>query len=191
MFLQHRLIADLPRIPGVAPSTAKFVVEQVVERLLAVPAGLEPLMLLQRDEGLLRRSTAIAVLAVVLARAAGWPVSSLPDLGGAALLADLGTILDEGCPGTAAFAWLIERGVDDFWLRSALVARHARMTAASDTSRHQELGAVTIVSLAAAVHAAQQRSGAMAQWLTELRADAANAFPSELLAIVPQALRGS
>ena len=124
VFLQHSLLAELPRLPGLTPIAAKVVVQAVVERLLAVPGGLEPLMLLQRDGELLRRSTRIAVLSVLLARVGGWPADRLADLGAAALLHDLGRVLDDARPGASAFLWLLERGVDDFWLRCALVARH-------------------------------------------------------------------
>jgi hypothetical protein len=158
VFLQHRLIAGLPAIPGVPPTTAKFVVEQIVERLLLVAGGLEPLMLLQRDEDLLARGTVEAVLAVVLARAAGWPEERLPDLGAAALLRDLGRVLDEGSPREAGFAWLLERGHDDFWLRCALAARQGRGPLPDG---EPALGSVAVVRLAAAVaDLASQRTGA-------------------------------
>lgn len=126
VFLLHQLIAGLPRIPGVSPPTGKFVVEQIVERLLGVPDGLEPLMLLQRDAALLSRSTVTAVIAVVLARAGGWPEDSLSDLGAAALLSELGSVLDDSAPGVAGFTWLLEQGSADFWLRAAMIARLAR-----------------------------------------------------------------
>src|SRR5690606_28469046 len=83
VFLQHRLIPGLPSIAGVSAATAKLVIQGVVDRLLQVPGGLEPLMLLQQDEALLRRSTAVAVLSVVFARRVGWPVEKLADLGAA------------------------------------------------------------------------------------------------------------
>ncbi len=154
VFLQHRLIANVPGLPGVPLPTAKFVVEQVVERLLAGPGGLEPRLRLQRDVAALARATAAAVLTVVLARAAGWPVASLTDLGAAALLADLGRVLDEeDDPGRAAFQWLLDRGTDDFWLRCALVARHRHSPAESPAAAGDGPipGATTLLRLADAV----------------------------------------
>jgi hypothetical protein len=149
VFLQHRLIAYVRGACGVPLPTAKFAVEIVVERLLAVPGGLEPLMLLQRDEPALARATAVAVLAVVFAREAGWPVASLADVGAAALLADLGAVLgDDDDPGRAAFHWLLDRGTDDFWLRCALVARHLHGGAASGGGAPESL---QVVRLARAV----------------------------------------
>src|SRR5690606_1582927 len=115
VFLQHRLIAGLPSIAGVSAATAKLVIQGVVDRLLQVPGGLEPLMLLQQDEALLRRSTAVAVLSVVFARRVGWPVEKLADLGAAGLLHDLGAIIDPKSPGSASFHWLLLRGNEDFW----------------------------------------------------------------------------
>jgi len=123
VFLQHQLIAAIPAHGLVPPHLAKVVVQAVVDRLLAVAGGLDPLMLLQRDQGLLYRALHVAVLTVVVARAAGWSEDGLADLGAAALLHDLGAILDPGQPAAAGFAWLLERGTDDFWLRSAVVAR--------------------------------------------------------------------
>lgn len=148
VFLQHRLIAGMAEVPAVHRTLAKFALEQIVDRLLAVPGGLEPLMLLQRDEALLARSTAVAVLTVVLARHAGWPEDRLSDLGSAALLRDLGLVLDESMPGRAGFGWLLGQGCDDFWLRCAMVARHARGDAGAIGDAE---GACAVVGLAAAI----------------------------------------
>jgi hypothetical protein len=152
VFLQHRLIATVGPLPGVPLRTTKMIVEQIVERLLALPGGLEPLMLLQRDERALARGVAAAVVAVVVARAAGWPVASLADLGGAALLAELGEVLGDDT-GRAAFHWLLERGSEDFWLRCALVARHVRREAAAPVAASTEpgLGTLAVVRLARAM----------------------------------------
>ena len=152
VFLQHRLIAGLPGIDGVDAGTAKLVIQGVVDRLLQVEGGLEPLMLLQQDEALLRRSTAVAVLAVVFARSAGWPPEQLADLGTAGLLHDLGSMLDQRDPDTAAFRWLLDRGDDDFWLRSALCARRWRDGEGASEDAAGPLAVVAIVRLAAAVH---------------------------------------
>lgn len=152
VFLQHRLIAGLPAIAGVDPAVAKLVVQGVVDRLLQVSGGLEPLMLLQQDESLLRRSTAVAVLAVVFARSAGWPVEQLADLGAAALLHDVGVMLDPLAPACASFLWLLERGDEDFWLRSALIARRWRETALASADPAGPLCVVGVVRLAVAAH---------------------------------------
>lgn len=123
VFLQHRLVAGMRRIPGLDPAVGKVAVQAVVERLLSTPGGLEPLMLLQQDPARLGRATATAVLASAFARVLGWPEHRLAELGVAALLRDVGEVLDEANPGPAAFVWLLQRGADDLWLRAALVAR--------------------------------------------------------------------
>lgn len=151
VFLQHRLVAGMPSIPGIDATTAKLVIQGVVDRLLEVDGGLEPLMLLQQDEDLLRRSTGVAVLAVVLARYVGWADEQLADVGAAALLHDLGAILDAGSPGRAAFRWLLQRGDQDFWLRCALVARRWRYGVTAATEPAGPLAVVAIVRLAAVV----------------------------------------
>lgn len=152
VFLQHRLIAGLPAIEGVDATIAKLVIEGVVDRLLQVRGGLEPLMLLQQDEALLKRSTAVAVLAVVFARHIGWPVELLADLGAAGLLHDVGEMLDPAAPGPAAFQWLLERGDEDFWLRSALVARRWRDGTAASTDQAGPLSIIAVVRMAAAAY---------------------------------------
>lgn len=152
MFLQHRLIAGLPAIAGVDVMTAKLAIQGVVDRLLRIDGGLEPLMLLQQDEDLLRRSTAVAVLAVVFARRAGWPVEQLAELGAAALLHDLGSILNPASPGPAAFRWLLERGNEDFWLQSALIARRWRDGLVASADPAGPLAVITIVRLAAVAY---------------------------------------
>jgi len=92
------------------------------------------------------------VLAVVLARVAGWPDDRLTDLGAAALLHDLGSLLDEARPGPAAFAWLLERGATDLWLRCALVSRHWRdCDADAGVVGGSGLGAAVLVRLAVEV----------------------------------------
>ena len=149
VFLQHRLIASLPAIAGVEPAIAKLVIEGVVDRLLRIDGGLEPLMLLQHDESVLRRGTAIAVLAVVFARRAGWPLAKLADLGAAGLLHDLGSMLDPDRPGPAAFRWLLQRGDDDFWLRCALCARRWRERGRARAEQQGPLAVVALIRLAA------------------------------------------
>lgn len=190
VFLQHRLIGRLEPLPGIAPAAAKFVVEQIVDRLLALPGGTEPLMLLDRDGALLADGTAVAVLAVAIARAAGWPASSLPDLGASALLARLGHVLDADDPARAAFRWFLERPAADVWLRCALVARH-RDGAFADDATAGGCGAVALVRLAAAVHAVWTSGGASGRdWAQELRAVDAG-LPDDLVALAPALFAGA
>jgi hypothetical protein len=189
VFLQHRLIASLPRLPGVARPVAKLVVEQVVERLLALPGGMEPLMLLERDPARLADGIAVAVLTVLLARAAGWPVEQLADLGVAALLADLGSLLDDEAPERAAFRWLLERGSEDLWLRCALVARHAGpVDGAGASARSADGGSAVLVRVARSALAAARDGGAPATWLPELRESLGDEVPAALLELLPTAL---
>lgn len=180
VFLQHRLIAGLPAIEGVDAMVAKLVIQGVVDRLLQVPGGLEPLMLLQQDEELLQRSTAVAVLAVVIARSAGWSVEQLADIGAAALLHDVGAMLDADAPARAAFHWLLERGNEDFWLRSALIARRWRDGQQSVADPAGPLAVVGVVRLAIEAH----RRGAKGMAAV---ADAGSA-PAELAQIAIRAL---
>ena len=188
VYVQHRLITGLPTLPGIAPATSKAVVQMVVERLLAMPRGLEPLMLLQQDGALLQTGIRVAVLAVLTARAAGWPDERLADLGAAALLHDLGSILDELRPGPASFAWLLEHGTDDLWLGCALVARTWRSDHGElDEVGHGGLAAAALVRLAATIEAELRRDGRVRE---DRIADAARAgaFPAELVAVVPAAV---
>ncbi|MCA8952204.1 MAG: hypothetical protein KDE27_22025 [Planctomycetes bacterium] len=153
MFLQHHLILAFGTSTWVPPHQAKLAIGAVVDRMLGVEGGMEPLMLLQRDAELLYRSLHVAVLSVVFARAFGWPEDGLADLGSAALLHDIGHVLDPEAPGSAALLWLLDRGADDFWLRSAVVARSWRR---DHGRRLADLGpddsfVAAIVRLAAAV----------------------------------------
>ena len=190
VFLQNRLIAGLPRLPGVPLPIVKFVVGQIVDRLLAVPGGMEPLMVLERDPARLAASTGVAVLTVVVARAAGWPGRALADLGAAALLADLGSLLAEEEPGTAGCRWLLDRGVDDFWLRCALVARHAR-TPAGDAQALHACGGLVFVRLAIAIHDAMQGSGWTDGWRAVLATGDAGQWPDGLLGVSAAAFAGA
>lgn len=152
LYLQHRLLGGLPEMAGVDPATQKLVIQAVVDRLLQLPSGLEPLMLLQQDDALLQRSTAVAVLTVLFARRSGWPDDQLADLGAAGLLHDLGTVLDAENPSLSAFHWLLSRGDEDFWLRSALVARRFGQRTRATEDPAGPLAAVALVRLAAAAH---------------------------------------
>lgn len=190
VFLQHRLVAALPPLRGVAPSSAKFAIGRIVDRLLAVPGGLEPLMLLERDPRRLAAATSLAVLVVMLAHGAGWPSGALSDLGAAALLAEIGPVLDEQAPAPAAFRWLLDRGNDDFWLRCALVARHA--FAGGEPSLPHGAAGIALVRLAAVVRSAMAGSpGDLAWWPPatarhEASTPSLAAVPPELVALVSQ-----
>lgn len=148
VFLQYSLIERLPPVGGIDPAIAKLIVQAVVERLLRVAGGLEPLMLLQRDDRVLHGGTAVCVLTALLARRAGWPSEELADIGAAALLHDVGSVLDAADPARAGFRWLLSRGDSDFWLRSAMVARHWRGDAVPEGS---DLAVVGLVRLAVAM----------------------------------------
>ena len=192
VFLQCRLMAGLDHAGPVPPTVAKIVVQVVVEKLLGVPGGLEPLMLLQQDESLLRRGTRVAVLAVVLARMAGWPDDRLAELGAAALLHDIGAVLDPSRPGQAAFAWLLERGTDDFWLRSALLARcwredHGATVAAAC---YADSGGAAVVRLAATMASLLDQGVGATEVAVRIGAgSAAGEFPRELAAVGRLALQ--
>ena len=185
VFLQHRLIGGLPHLPGVDPGLAKAVVQGVVERLLQVDGGLEPLILLQQGEALLRRSTAVAVITVLVARRAGWPNEQLADLGVAALLHDVGAVLDPDEPAPAGFRWLLARGDDDFWLRCALVARHAREPHDLDDLRGRGLPAA-VAFVRVATHAAECCGDASpAEWGSAVQS---GYVPAELVDVAATAL---
>ena len=191
VFLQHQLIAAIPASGLVPPTVAKVVVGAVVDRLLGVVGGMDPLTLLQSDPALLRRSLHTAVLAVVLCRVAGWPDHSLTDLGAAALLHDLGGVIDPAAPDRAAFGWLLEHGHDDFWLRSAIVARTWREDHGGELAEVSagNGAAAALVRLAVEVerHACEDRAAA-APLLPHLRALAAKGtLPRELIEVVGEA----
>lgn len=183
MFLQHHLIVAFGTSAWVPPHQAKVSIGAVVDRMLGIEGGMEPLMLLEREPELLYRSLHVAVLAVVFGRVAGWPEDGLADLGGAALLHDVGQALDAEAPGPTGFAWLLGRGCDDFWLRSAVVARtwrrdHGRRLA--DLSPEDSFAAV-IVRLAASVERLSGSERALSGVDRGLRAAADNGvIPVEL-----------
>lgn len=185
VFLQTQLIAALPVDGPVPPPVAKVVVQAVVDRLLQLPGGLEPLLLLQRDGQLLQRSLRIAVLAVAIARGAGWPDHGLADLGAAALLHDLGAVLDPERPAVTGFAWLLERGTDDFWLRCALVARTWRDPHGATLADAAADGAASVfVAVAAAI---AERGRATGDALDD--AVARRALPAEFAAVARETLQ--
>lgn len=189
VFLQFHLMHDLAQGGLVPPGIAKVVVQAVVDRLLDVPGGLEPLVLLQQDPTRLRRSTEIAVLAVLFARVAGWPDDRLADLGGAALLCELGSVLDEDRPGPAGFGWLLQRGTDDFWLRCALVARWWRddQVVGGHDGMVGAIGAA-LVRLAAVTVACLADGGTAAAVCARLRAGAGRPLAGELIDVAEVAL---
>ncbi|MBL9077703.1 MAG: hypothetical protein JNL08_09375 [Planctomycetes bacterium] len=189
VFLQFHLMHGLGSDGLVPPGIAKVVVQAIVDRLLLLPGGLEPLMLLQRDPARLRRATEVAVLAVVIARTAGWPDDRLADVGGAALLHDLGAVLDARRPGPAGFRWLLQRGSDDFWLRAALVSRWWRddqVVGGSDGLT--DAGTAAVVRLATILAAATARGEGSATVRDRLRAGAAEPLAPELVAVADAAL---
>jgi len=189
VFLQFHLMHGLGQHGPVPPGIAKVVVQAIVDRLLVVPGGLEPLVLLQQDPTLLRRSTEVAVLTVVFARVAGWPDDRLADLGGAALLHDLGSLLDPVRPGPAGFAWLLQRGTDDFWLRSALVSRWWRDDlVVGGADGLVSAGAAPLVRLAAAVAACLARGDDRASACARLRAGDEAPLADELVDVAEAAL---
>lgn len=194
VFLQHHLIAAIPAVGLVPPVLAKVVVEAVVDRLLGISGGLEPLMLLQKDDALLRSSLHVSVLVVVLARAAGWSDEWLADLGAAALLHDLGMMLDPLQPGPAGFQWLLERGCEDFWLRSAVVARTWREDHGTTAVQAMVGGAATAALVRTAVRLERGlRAGVTgrAAAVANLRdAAAAGEIPAEFVAVADHALMG-
>lgn len=185
VFVQHRLIVGMPPLPGIDPIARQDIVAAIVDRLLAVPGGLEPLMLLQRDGALLQRATIVAVLTVVLARRVGWPDEQLADLGAAALLHDLGAVLDPERPATASFAWLLDRPADDFWLRCALVARCWREDHGTLATAGRSFGLPAIVRMAVecADLVARSHHGPLAATLAA--SSMAGAFPLELIGALP------
>jgi hypothetical protein len=190
VFLQFHLMHGLRQTGPVPPGMAKVVVQAIVDRLLLVPGGLEPLMLLQQRPALLRRSTEVAVLAVLFARGAGWPDDRLADLGGAALLHDLGAVLDTGQPGPAGFAWLLQRGADDFWLRSALVARwwHDDLVVAGADGL-ADAGTAAIVRLARVVAGQLDVGGGIDRVCARLQAGAAAPLADELVELAVSTLQ--
>jgi hypothetical protein len=187
VFLQHRLIASMRAVPGVTVPTCKRIVERIVERLLAVAGGMEPLVLLEREAAWLARGTAVAVLAVRVARAAGWPPAHLADIGVAGLLADLGELVDAEDAARAGCRWLLERGSEDVWLRSALVARGLRPDAGSTEGAAGACAVVAVVRRAAALLAAADAGIALEDIAGHVRAQRLD-VPAELLDVVPAAL---
>lgn len=189
VFLQFHLMHGLGQDGLVPPGVAKVVVQAIVDRLLALPCGLEPLMVLQQDPARLRRATEVAVLAVLFARVAGWPDDRLADLGGAALLHDVGPLLDAERPAAAGFGWLLQRGTEDFWLRSALVSRWWRddqIVGGADGLA--DAGAAAVVRLATVVADVAGGCADAAAVGARLRAGAARPLAPELVAVVEPAL---
>jgi hypothetical protein len=142
VFLQNRLMAGFDQRRGIPARMAKVVVQAVVDRLLAEPNGIAPLIYLQLQPLLLPPAVQACVLAALLGRALGCPNRLLEEIAAAALLRDighvkrrdadnplvltpLGTLLDgEESMALTGFHWLLEHcGYDDLWLRCALVAR--------------------------------------------------------------------
>lgn len=194
MFLQHRLMSHVDPCGPVPPVVAKAVLQAIVDRLLAIPGGLEPLMLLQQDGDLLRRSTNVAVLAVLFARVGGWPDAALADIGVAALLHDIGVRLDVDQPGNAGSSWLLMRGCDDLWLRAAVVARcwRAPTDAAVSDAGADQLPIVALVRIAERVEQARRAGSGTGELRASLvAAAAADEVPEEFVALALEALDAS
>jgi hypothetical protein len=192
VFLQHQLMAGMGHDFPLPPAFGKVVVQAVVDRLLALPGGLDPLMLLQQDGQRLRAAMEVATLSVLIARVAGWPDDSLADLGVAALLHDVGSVVDPSSPDQAGFAWLVGRGVQDVWLRCALVARGWREPHGASVAECDTLGSGTAAVVGLAVAARQALAGGAT--LRELPRHLAGlgemgAFPRELVGAAAEALR--
>lgn len=191
-FLQHHLIAAFGSSSSVPPHLARVVIGAVVDRMLGLASGMEPLTLLQRDPALLHRSLHVAVLAVVFARVLGWPEARLADLGGAALLHDVGRALDAAHPGPAGFGWLLERGGEEFWLRSAIVARSWRFEHGQQLSDLGSDGSLlaAIVRLAVTVAEHQLAADAPSQEIQQVlhAASERGEFPRELVVVAVRTL---
>jgi len=161
-FMQYQLIAAFTERSVISPHLGRVTLGAVVDRMLGMAGGIEPLTLLQRDEALLHRSLHVAVFAVMVGRVVGWPEDLLADLGGAALLHDIGQVLDAEQPARSGFAWLIGRGSGPFWLRCAIIARTWRQDHGGelvDLGPDTSLGAVIVrlaVDLERAVTAGEQ-----------------------------------
>jgi hypothetical protein len=181
VFLQHHLIAVLTRASALPPHLGKVALAAVIGHLLACDRGLEPLTLLRQDEALLGRSLAVAVLAVAIGRAYDWPEERLAWLGGAALLHDIGVLVDPTAPDRAGFAWLLERGGEPFWLQSAVVARRWREdhgATFADFDAESSLAAAIVRAAVAAEGLLGAGGGGLEQGM--LAASAARHFPAEL-----------
>lgn len=174
VFLQHRLLRRWRHVPGLPDAVAHCVVVGVVDRLLGVQGGLEPLLTMERGGVDVADAALLAALAVVLARAAGWPAAALADLGVAAFVVDVGRALDPADAPRAGMRWLLERGSDDLWLRCAEVAR----LAPPDGGPAEVEGAPAIVRLALAAREALARAGCRDGWQRDPALRATGAPPA-------------
>lgn len=182
VFLQHRLLRRWRHVPGLPDDVGRHVVASVVDRLLAVPGGLEPLLAMERGGVDLADEAVVAALAVVLARAAGWPAAALADLGVAAFVVGLGRAIDQDDAPRAGMRWLLERGADDLWLRCAEIAR----LAPAEGGPTEVDGAAAVVRLALAGRDALARSGFRDGWQRD-PALLATGAPRELAALAAAA----
>lgn len=191
-FLQHHLITAFTNQSAIPPHIGRVTLGAVVDRLLAIRGGMDPLTLLQRDGALLHRSLHTAVIAVVFARVLGWPEARLCDLGGAALLHDVGSALAPESSIRAGADWLLERGSDPFWLRCALVARNWRNDHGSRLADLGPDGSLAAAIVRLAVDA--ERGIAAGETPDELEASLATAsaagrYPHEMVQLAASSLR--
>jgi len=200
VFLQNQLMAAFaPSLP-VPRRIAQSVLQAVAEALLGEAEGLQQLQHLQRDPPRLAAGVHAAVLSALLARAVGCDDPLVVSIAAAALLHDIGRLVDGGqpSPAVAGCRWLLANGGEsEFWLRCALVARTHGEAAGSSLARATEVGlAAMIVRIAArADQLLRQEQQSPAAALLLLRQDSLlGSFPGELVtalaAVLPLEVAG-
>lgn len=147
VYLENQLMSMIDE-RHVPPDVARCVLHGIVDCLLRVDGGLEPLTLLQRVPSALSRALHVAIVTVQMASVGGWPQSHLGQLGAIALMHDIGAVLDPGRSAAASLYWLLDRGTDEFWLRAACVAAGWREPAMGPELGRHDLMATDLVRLA-------------------------------------------
>lgn len=125
LFCQSLLVQTLDPNGPVAGRAAKAILEVIAERLLREPRGLEPLLQLQADPGLLAHSVQVCLMAALLARSLGAADRLAEEVAIAGLLhasADPRAAADRIAAARACRA-LLQHGLGDLWLRAALTIR--------------------------------------------------------------------